>query len=435
MLGSPLRSIPEVVDYAPSMTIFDKLYKTKCARDRHNQAPFAAERARFLSDLLRKGRKPVNVLQAATHVLQINRTLGFTKRMHPVTPDELRQAGARWVSDSGPFRKRPAGTYSYELFARLARGWLRHQACLVEPKKTRLSEERLRLFESKLRNNLGLAPATIETRTRHVSYFLIWLAQHRVKLCYVSLPHVERYLEHKRRDGWALKTQMLGASSLRMFLRHAEEEHIIRPGLYQAVPKFALPKFCFVAKGPTWTDVRRILASTYGDGPSEIRTRAMVLLMALYGLRCSEVRQLRLDDVDFDNRVLLVRRGKTRLAQRFPLNRETSIAIKRYLNCARPRSDCPALFITHVPFYRQLSRGTIYCCTNQLFKNNSIESVRKGPHALRHACADRLLRQGSSVGEIAAFLGHKRTRSLRDYVRYSVDDLRPIAEFTLRGVQ
>lgn len=435
MLGSPLRSVPEVVDYAPSMTIFDRLYKTKCARDRHNQAPFAAERARFLSDLLCKGRKPVNVLQAATHILQINRTLGFTKKMRPVTPDELRQAGTRWVSYSGPFRKRPAGSCSYELFARVARGWLRHECCLVEPRKTRLSEERLRLFESKLRNKLGLAPETIETRTRHVSYFLAWLAEYRVRLCNISLPHIERYLEYKKRGGWALTTQILAATSLRTFLRHAEEESIVRRGLYQAVPKFASPKFHFVAKGPSWTDVRRILASTRGDGPFEIRTRAIVLLMALYGLRCSEVRRLRLDDVDFDNRVLLVRRGKTRRAQRFPLNRETSRAITRYLSCARPKSDCPALFVTYVPFYRQLSRGTIYSLANSLFKRNSIESIRKGPHALRHACADRLMRRGASVREIAAFLGHKRTRSLRAYVQYNLEDLRPVAEFTLRGVQ
>jgi integrase/recombinase XerD len=417
------------------MTIFDSLYKMKYARDRHNQAPFAAERARFLSDLIRRGRKPVNVLQAATCVLQINRTLGFTTKMHPVTHEELKQAGKRWVDYNGPFRTRPSGKYSYELFARVARRWLRHECCLVEPKKTRLSEERLRAFEAKLQIKLGLAAGTIETRARHVSYFLAWLAQYRVRLCDVSMSHIERYLEDKKRGGWALTTQILGAASVRMFLRHAEEEHIVSPGLYEAVPKFASPKYRFLAKGPSWKDVRRMLASTRGNGHLAIRSHAMILIMALYGLRCSEIQRLRVDDVDFSNRVLLVRRGKTRRAQRFPLNGKTLRAIKRYLDVARPKTACPSLFVSHVPWYCQLSRGSIHGLANQAFKKNSVQSIRKGPHGFRHACADRLMRQGASVREIAAFLGHRQTRSVRNYVQYNVEDLRPVADFTLRGVR
>jgi integrase/recombinase XerD len=63
-----------------------------------------------------------------------------------------------------------------------------------------------------------------------------------------------------------------------------------------------------------------------------------------------------------------------------------------------------------------------------------IESVNAGPHALRHACATRLLKQGSSLEEIAAFLGHRDLNSVSIYARYDIRLLRKVAAFSLSGV-
>ena len=47
-----------------------------------------------------------------------------------------------------------------------------------------------------------------------------------------------------------------------------------------------------------------------GDRPAAIRDRAILLLLAVYGLRSGEVRVLRLEDIDWDNETLRVRRPK-----------------------------------------------------------------------------------------------------------------------------
>jgi integrase/recombinase XerD len=44
--------------------------------------------------------------------------------------------------------------------------------------------------------------------------------------------------------------------------------------------------------GPSWPDVQRLLASTETDRRAGIRDRAILLLLAVYGLRVGEVRQL-----------------------------------------------------------------------------------------------------------------------------------------------
>jgi integrase len=156
--------------------------------------------------------------------------------------------------------------------------------------------------------------------------------------------------------------------------------------------------------------------------------------MAVYGLRFGEIRDLRMDDFDCENRVLTVRRGKNHRVQRFPLNAEVSHAIQKYISRARPVSNCPSLFITFMTPHRAVSHGIVYYHVSKVFRSNGVESLTKGPHAFRHACAGRLMKKGASVSEIAAFLGHNGTSSVRVYTRYDLKSLRVIAEFSLKGL-
>ena len=78
-------------------------------------------------------------------------------------------------------------------------------------------------------------------------------------------------------------------------------------------------------------DVRRLLATTDGDRPGDTRDRAILMLLIVYGLRAGEVRSLRLDDLDWENETLRVRRPKTGRTDLFPLSQAVGQAIVRYL--------------------------------------------------------------------------------------------------------
>ena len=416
------------------MSFFDSFYRMQVFRDRHNAAPFSKKRGEFLAHLREQGFSDTTLHQFSSHLLHVNRILGFTDKMRVVTPEELSWAGRKWEKYNGPLRNRHPGKYTYELFMRLARGWLRYNDCLAGPLKTRVNEERLCDFEHRLKHQFGLAPTTIETRTMHVSFLLTWLAERRVQLRHITVQHIERYLDFKRDGGWARTTQGVAAHSIRMFLRHAEERGWIRPGLYHAVPRFPISKHQFTPKGPSWDGVQRIIASLRGNTPLEIRDRAMVMLIAIYGLRYGEIRDLRLTDVDLERAVLTVRRGKNRRAQRFPLNQKTAFCLRKYVSEARPNCESPSLFVTSLLPHRPLSHGTVYIICNRLFCQNAVDSPRKGPHALRHACAMRLMKAGLSLREIATFLGHKETSSVGQYARYDLEALRKVANFSLRGL-
>src|SRR5215472_11883708 len=71
--------------------------------------------------------------------------------------------------------------------------------------------------------------------------------------------------------------------------------------------------------GPSWPDVQRLIAITAGKSARDIRDRAILILLATYGLRSSEVSGLRLEDVNWESEKVSIGRSKQRRAQEYPL--------------------------------------------------------------------------------------------------------------------
>jgi len=186
--------------------------------------------------------------------------------------------------------------------------------------------------------------------------------------------------------------------------------------------------------GPAWSDVQRLIAATEGATGSDLRNRAMLLLLAVYGLRSGEVRNLRLEDLDWTRRILRVRRSKTDRVQEYLLTTATGQALRRYLKEARPDCAHPELFLTrHAPF-RRLSQGALYRVTHSLLDRLEIASAKRGPHALCHACASYLLNSGWSLKGVGDHLGHQSLTATQVYAKVDLAGLRAVAAFDLGGL-
>jgi site-specific recombinase XerD len=64
----------------------------------------------------------------------------------------------------------------------------------------------------------------------------------------------------------------------------------------------------------------------------------------------------------------------------------------------------------------------------------AIELDHVGAHSLRHACATRLLDKGTSLKDIADFLGHRDMHSVSIYAKHDIRTLRKVADFRLAGL-
>jgi integrase len=139
-----------------------------------------------------------------------------------------------------------------------------------------------------------------------------------------------------------------------------------------------------------------MLADTETDKLRDIRDRAILLLLAVYGMRSGEVAALRLDQIDWANGSLRLFRLKRRQPQIYPLLPSAAEALARYIDTVRPPSSCPEVFLRMQAPRRPLKAGSIFDVANRRFVALGIDAAHRGGHALRHACASRLLAEGLS---------------------------------------
>jgi integrase/recombinase XerD len=409
--------------------MLDTLFLRSSALERHRDAPLLRERELYLCHLESQGRSRQKLRDAASYLLQIVQRLKLT-RMRAISLEELRVAADHWRRRSE--QPRAGGQLGRSIFLRHAKGWFRFHGRLIEPTKWNVPlDERVALFKRYLRIELGFVPRTVDGKVWTLNRFLSWLADHEIQLRWVSVAHVEQYFDYLDGRGWKSTTIASTVQSLKVFFRFAARQGWSRKGISGGIFGPLIIDRPKKRRGPEWTDVCRLIENTTGTTARDYRARAILLLISLYALRAREVTNLLLSDIDFNENVLTIRRSKNRLTQRFPLEPNVRSALQEYIQKKRPQSELTQVFLTlrrpHGPIYQ----ASLYNLTKTGMNLLNIKSLNKGPHSLRHACANHLLCVGTPIGRVASLLGHVGTRYIGSYIQHTVADLRPIADFPL----
>jgi integrase/recombinase XerD len=395
------------------------------------QGALFAERDSYLTHLLENGCRRRSVRNVASMLLNVVRVLELdTSRA--VGMDEILRGCDRWLSDKHARRLTGARVASSNTFRLVAINWLRFQNSLIPPdaKPAPLFGAHLFQFLSAMHSERGLASATLESYRRRILDFIIWLQSRCSEFSDVRASDVEDYLEGKRP---LLRSSVASyCSALRIFFRYAEQHHWCRSGIPGIISSPRAPRVVAHLKGPSWDDVRRALGSIGCRKASDLRAKAMLMLLSIYGLRSCEVRGLTLDDIDWRRGLLTVRRTKVGKIQQFPLQSEVGEAIASYLEKARPKCSYRRLFVTIMTPFRPISGHSMDSIVSPRLKR--ITGQQFGPHSLRRACATQLLSTGTSLTDIADFLGHSNLRTVSNYARCEPAFLTKVAKFSLRGV-
>jgi integrase len=221
---------------------------------------------------------------------------------------------------------------------------------------------------------------------------------------------------------------------LRAWFRHCEITGRTRVGLADSILAPRIYRHEGLPLGPTWEQVKSILPDSSGDKPFQLRDRAILLLLAVYGLRSGEVRRLRLDDIDCKKDRLSVVRSKSWRRELLPLEPHTGNAMARHLRQGRPKCDSRCVFVTLKAPFHPLSAGALYHLVSHRLLPVAGPGKSRGPHALRHACARRLVDAGLSLKEIGDHLGHRSPDATRIYAKVGLASLRLVAMEDLGGL-
>jgi site-specific recombinase XerD len=399
---------------------------------KHHDGPLLAEREQYLSHLIKEGAGRSEVRSTASYLLHVIRILELSE-LRIVTEVEISEAGQFWAQYRGPHRQKQYIPGAPGVFIRIARSWLLFHGKIAPPAPPPF-QELIAKFSEALRSGRGLAPTSVMGYSARAHGFLKWFAGQNREFRSVSIFDVDAYLAVKRAVGWTPRGMATQCQAMRTFFGYAERQGWCQPGIPLGIRSPRIPKYDSHPKGPTWTEVRKILKSADGENPIDLRTKAILLLLSIYGLRSSEVTGLRLDDFDWRSETLTVRRAKRGGIQHYPIQYEVGEAILAYLQRGRPKCVSRFVFVSSCRPYGRLGPSPMWQAVGKRMRDLGICLHHVGPHALRHACATRLLQKGSSLKEIAEFLGHRDTKSVGIYARYDTASLRKVAAFRLNGL-
>jgi site-specific recombinase XerD len=375
--------------------------------------------------------------EIAIYTLAIAKALRLADRPGElIAPGEIKAAADCWACRRSPRRPPPPVSTAWRLFTRFATRWLsflgRLQPAITAPPPY---AGQVTAFADHMRQERGLSPRTIEINCRTAHEFLPQLSAAGLRLDTLTIAQVDDILARQARAGSYTRVTVRGmVGRLRAFFRYAEARGWCRPGLAAALMAPRVSRDESIAAGPSWEDVKRLLGATQGDRPADIRARAVLMLLAVYGLRAGEVVGLRLEDFDWGRELLTVPFGKRQRPRIYPLCRAVGDAVLRYLREVRPRSARREVFLNVRAPYGPLSCGLLSHVVRQRLRALGVTLPHYGPHALRHACATHLLEQGLSLKEIGDHLGHADPETTRLYAKVDRAGLRAVGDFDLEGL-
>ena len=392
---------------------------------RTDNAPFGPERERYLRHCKEQGSTPAVLTMKRNELLWIARHLGPDAAQQGVSMEVLGRIALERHNLHG-------AVSAVQRVINIGRPWLRFLGWWREPTVELRHQRELDSYMAWMCNERGFTSSTVEQWGRVVSRFLGWCDQADHRLADLQPEDIDQYFATQGSGGrWSRISAANTASALRAFLRYAAKQKMCATTLSAAICRPRIYQQESLPYAPDWSEVQCMLASVDTDKPRDIRDRAILLLLAIYGMRNGEVSTLRLDHIDWAGRSLQLFRLKRRQPQIYPLVRSVAEGLARYIDTVRAPSSCPEVFLCMQAPRRPMKAGSIYDVANRRFVALGIEAAHRGGHALRHACATRLLAAGLSLKEIGDHLGHRSTSATSTYAKVNMVALREVAAFDL----
>ena len=206
-------------------------------------------------------------------------------------------------------------------------------------------------------------------------------------------------------------------SALRSYYRYLNEYIGIQvnPFLYFKAPKQArkIPEFLF------YDEIDTLLASFDLSKPVYVRDRALFELMYACGLRVSEVVELTIQDIDFNDQFVRVL-GKGQKERIVPFYDICKERLCDYLENVRGkwcRDDQNNYVFVNQRGNKLTTRGVQYRL-EQALKTCDLD-IHVHPHMFRHSFATHLLDNGADLRVVQELLGHASLSTTQIYTHVS----------------
>ncbi len=223
----------------------------------------------------------------------------------------------------------------------------------------------------------------------------------------VSEEDVKSYVAHLMDKGAAPSSIVLARAAIRFFY----EEVLGRKIVTVKAPKLAKKLPVVLSK----EEVRRLISAA----PTE-KSSLIIKLLYSSGLRLSECINLKACDIELDERVGWVRKGKGSKDRLFILSASLTHDLAGYIAKKGIKSN---IFINSRGM--PLSSRNIQKLVSHASKKADIPK-NVTPHTLRHSFATHLLESGTDIRKIQELLGHSNLQTTQIYTKVSTEELKKV---------
>ena len=282
------------------------------------------------------------------------------------------------------------------------------------PRAPAWAEHHLDRYLTRLSDQRGLSPNTIEAYRRDLAQFFDYCSRAGVDdIGEVDRRVARRYLAFLDTIGYSRSTISRKASSVRAFYTDVVLRGVAGVNPFDGVSTPKLDKPLPHAL-PSRTMSAAIESIDTSD-PAGLRDRAIVETLYATGLRISELASLRVRDVSGDTVTVEGKGGKVRMV---PLGRPAQHALERYLAEGRPRlvgdASGPGLWVG----VRGGPMGA------RSLRRSVSRHLATFPHAIRHSFATHLLEGGADLRTVQDLLGHTDLATTQIYTAVTREHLR-----------
>ena len=165
-------------------------------------------------------------------------------------------------------------------------------------------------------------------------------------------------------------------------------------------------------------EMEKFLESIDTDTPRGLRDRTMFELMYSSGLRACEISNLKICDINFEQREMIVR-GKFGTDRMVPVSEVAGKFLLLFLGKRIEQTDFPVF--PGENYKKGLSTNYIGSLFRNYLKKTGIKVEGVSVHSIRHSTATHLLDNGASIRHVQELLGHKNIKTTERYTHLQTE--------------
>lgn len=278
-------------------------------------------------------------------------------------------------------------------------------------------------FISYLTNNKRYSPYTITSYKKDTYDYLEFLKKNNIDIKNSNYKILEEYSKYLYKKKLSKRSIARKYSSIRTFYNYLEKKNILDNNIFNLLenPKKEekLPRFINEYELDKMFEIP-------DNSPKGQRDRLILEILYGTGVRVSELVNIKINDIDFNNNSIKVR-GKGNKDRYVFYGKYCKEAINNYIKNGRISllngQTCDYLLLNR--FGKNISVVSIRKILNEIINKCSLD-IKISPHVLRHTFATHLLNEGADIMHVKELLGHSSLSTTSIYTHVTNEKIKEV---------